>query len=67
MQSRWRDAANNFCKRDMKYRMAPLKLRVVVRLQTDSVTAAATATTFGELMESFDIITTKSQIPQATS
>jgi len=51
-----RDAADYFCKRDMKYGMAAYNSPAVVELQTDKVIAAPTSWPFGESIQRFDIL-----------
>jgi hypothetical protein len=66
-QPGWEDAANYFRDRDKKYRTTELKALPVIRWYMDDDAATRAPTTFGELMESYDIIPGLSQMPQGTS
>jgi phosphoglycerate dehydrogenase-like enzyme len=52
----WEDAADDFRERDKKYGTAESRVLVVVQPQTDDDILAPPPTTFGELMESLDIV-----------
>jgi hypothetical protein len=60
-------AADCFKERDKNYRTAELRVTAVVKPQTDHDVAAPALTTFGELMDSLDIVPRRSQMPQGTS
>ena len=62
-----RDSADYFCERDKKYGTTELKVPAVVKPHTDNNAAIPAPSTFGELMESVDIIPGISQMPQGTS
>jgi len=66
-QPGWGDAADNFCKTDKKYRMSELNVPAVIKSQTDHVAAAPPPTSFGELLETLDIVPGLSPMPQYTS
>jgi len=66
-QPGWGDAANNFSQRDMKYWTAELKVLAVVKPQIGMTAATPSPTTFGELMQTFDIVRGQSQMPAVTS
>ena len=66
-QPGWEDAADFFCERDKKYGTFELRVRAVVQLPTNDDAPAPPATSFGELMESLDIVPGISQRPQGTS
>jgi hypothetical protein len=63
----WEDAANYFREHDKKYGPAEYRLQVVVPPQTDDDASEPPPTTFGELMERFEIVPGISQMPQGTS
>jgi len=63
----WGDAADLFCERDMKYRMAELRVLAVVNPQPDMTTATPLLMTFGELMWTLDMVPERSEIPQGPS
>jgi len=63
----WGDAADYFGERDMKYGTTQLKIPAVGEPQEDSTAATPSPTTFGELMQSLDIVPGHSQVPQVTS
>jgi hypothetical protein len=67
MQSGWRDAANKFQKRDMRYRTTELKLLAVGEPQSDTTAAIQSLTTFGEFLQDQDIVPGQTQMPQVTS
>jgi len=66
-QPGWGDAAVHFCERDKKYGTAELRVPAVVKPQTHHDVAAPALPTFGELMESVDIVPARSQKLQGTS
>jgi len=66
-QPGWEDAANFFCERDKKYGTFELRVPAVVQPQTNDDAPAPPSTTFGEFMESVDIVRGMSQRPQGTS
>jgi hypothetical protein len=66
-QPGWDDVAKNFCKRDKKYRTSELSVPAVVQPQTNDNAPAHPAATFGELMESLDIVPRILQRLQGTS
>jgi hypothetical protein len=66
-QPGWGDAADYLRERDKKYGTAELRVPTVVKPQTDHTVAAPALTTFGELMESLNIVLGRSQMPQGTS
>ena len=51
----------------MKYGMAQLRVPAIVNPQTDTTAATPSATTFGHHMQTHDIVTGISQMPQGTS
>jgi len=61
------DAADSCQERDMKYGTAGLMVPAIVKPQTETTAATPLLTTFGELMETLDIVPGQSQIPQGTS
>jgi hypothetical protein len=63
----WGDQSNYFRETDMKYGMPVLKLQAVGKPQPDSTAATPSPTTFGELMQTIDIVPGQSQMPQVTS
>ena len=66
-QPRWEDAADYFRARDKKYGTSELRVPAVVQPQTNVDAPAPPPTTFGELMESLDIVPGISERPQGTS
>jgi len=66
-QPGWEDAADNFPERDKKYGTTELRVPAVVQPQTMDDALAPLPATFGELMESLDIVPGISQRPQGTS
>jgi len=66
-QPGWEDAADHFHERDKKYGRFELRVPAVVQPQTNDDAPAPPPTTFGELMESVDIVPGISQRPQGTS
>ena len=65
-QPGWGDAANYFCERDMKYGTAELKVPAVVNHQIDQIAATPCPTTFGERMQTLEIVSGQSQMPAVT-
>jgi len=63
----WEDAADYFRERDKKYGTSELRVPAVIQQQMNDDAPAPPPTTFGELMESLDIVPGISQRPQATS
>jgi len=61
------DTADYFCERDKKYGTCELRVPAVIQQQTNDDIPAPLPTTFGELMESLDIVPGISQRPQGTS
>jgi hypothetical protein len=61
-----RDIADYVCERDMKYGATEFKVPVVVKPQTDTTAATPSQTTFGELMQAFDIVPGQSPMPHVT-
>jgi len=57
----WGDSADYFSERDKKYGTSELKVLAVVKPQMDHDLAAPTLTTYGELMESLDIVPGRSK------
>jgi hypothetical protein len=66
-QPGWEDAADYFNEQDKKYGTFELRVLAVVPPHPDDDTLAPPPTTFGELMESLDIVPGISQMPQGTS
>ena len=66
-QPEWEDAADYIRERDKKYGTTELTVPAVVQLQTKDDAPAPPPATFGELMESLDIVPGISQRPQGTS
>jgi hypothetical protein len=66
-QPGWEDAADWFRERDKKYGTTELRVPAIVQLQTMDDAPAPPPATFGELMESLDIVPRISQRPQGTS
>jgi hypothetical protein len=66
-QPGWEDAADYFSERDKKYGTTELRVPAVVQPQTMDDAPAPPPATFGELMESLDIVPGISQRPQGTS
>jgi len=52
----WGDAPDYFRERDKEYGTSELKVPAIIKFQTDHVEAAPSATTFGELLETLDIV-----------
>jgi len=67
LQPGWGDTADKFHHRDKKYGTAESKVLAVVISQMENVAAASAPTTFGERLETLDIVPRKSQMPQRTS
>jgi len=66
-QPGWEDAADYFRERDKKYGTTELRVLAGVQPQTNDDALAPQPATFGELMESLDIVPGISQRPQGTS
>ena len=66
-QPGWEDAADYFSERDKKYGTFELRVPAVIQPQTNDDAPASPLTTIGELMESVDVVTRKSQRLQGTS
>jgi hypothetical protein len=66
-QPGWDDAANYFRERDKKYSISELRVPAVVQPLTNDDAPAPPPSTFGELMESLDIVPRIAQRPQGTS
>jgi hypothetical protein len=66
-QSGWGDAADYFRERDKKYGTTELRVPAVVQPQTMDNAPAPRPATFGELMESLEIVPRISQWPQGPS
>jgi len=66
-QPGWGDAANYFSERDVKYGTAELKVMAVIKPQMDITAATPSPTTFGEHMQSVDVVSRQSQMPAVTS
>jgi len=64
MQPGWRDIADYFRERDMKYRTTELNVPAVGKPQKDTTAATPSPTTFGELMQVLEIVAGQSQMPQ---
>ena len=56
MQLGWEDAADSLREGDRKYGTPELRVPAVVKPQTDEDASAPTLKTFGEHMESLDIV-----------
>jgi len=67
MQPGWGDAAHYSHERDMKYGTAELMVLAVVKPQIDMTAATPPPTTFGEHMQTRDIVCGQSHIPAVTS
>ena len=63
----WGDNADYFRESDQIHRTAKLSVPASIKLQMDEVSAALAPTTFGQRMETLDIILVISQMPQGTS
>ena len=66
-QPGWGDAANYFRDRDMKYGTAELMVPVVVKPRIDTTSATSPLTTFGEYMQTLDMVRRQWQMPAVTS
>jgi len=66
-QPGWGDTADYCCERDNKYGITKLKVPAAVKLQTTKVTAAFSPTTFGELMESPDVVPGELPTPEGSA
>ena len=67
MQLECGDVADCFCKTKIKYWMPKLMVPAIAKPQTDMTAATPLLTTFGELMETLDIVPGISQMPQGMS
>jgi len=67
IQSGWEDAADKFRERDEMYGTSKLMVVAVVQPQTDHDAVTPPPTTFGELIQYFEIVRGKSQMAQGTS
>jgi hypothetical protein len=63
----WEDAANFFYQQDKKNGKSEWRVPAVVDPHTDDGALAPPPTTFGELIERFDIVSRIRQLPQGTS
>jgi len=63
----WKDTVYKFFQTDMKHGTSGMRVPAVVELHTDDDAAAPAPRTIEKLMESFDIVPGKSQMPQGTS
>ena len=63
----WGNVADYFSETDMMYRTTELKVPAVVKPQADIAAATPSPTTFGELMQSLNILPGQSPMPQVTS
>jgi len=66
-QPGWGDVFNYFCERYKKYGTSEWNVPAVIKSQTNHVAAAPPQTTFGEPVETLDIIPGISRMPQCTS
>jgi len=66
-QPGWGDVAYYFRQRDKMYGTSELKVPAIIKSQTDHVAAAPSPTTFGELLETLDIVPGISPMLQCTS
>jgi len=66
-QPGWEDAADYFHERDKRYSTIELRVPAIVQPQTNDGAPGPLPATFGELMESLDIVSGISQRPQGTS
>jgi hypothetical protein len=66
-QQAWGDTADNFRAQDMRSGNAELMVAAVIKSHTDKDVANSAPSTFGELMESLDIIPRISQMRHGTS
>jgi hypothetical protein len=66
-QPGWGDVAEYIREQDKRYGTTELKVPAVVKLHTDQDAVNPAPSTFGELMESLDIIPGISQMPHRTS
>jgi len=66
-QPGWGDAAGYSRERDKKYGTTELKVPAVIKSQTDHVAAAPPPTSFGERIETLDIVPGISRMPQDSS
>jgi len=63
----WGDAANYFSERDMKYGTTKLRVLAVVKPQIDMTAATPLPITFGEHMQTLDIVREQSPMTAVTS
>jgi len=63
----WGDAANYFCKRDMRYGTAEMRVLAVVKPKIDTTAATPPRATFREHIQTPDIRRGKSRIPAVSS
>ena len=63
----WENTADYFCERDKKYGTTELRVPAVLQPQSNDHAPAPPTPTFGELMDSLDIVPGISQRPQGTS
>jgi len=63
----WGDTADYFCERDKKYGTSEWKVPAILKSQTDHVAVAPSQTTFGELLETLDIVPGILPMPRCTS
>jgi hypothetical protein len=66
-QPKWRDAADYVHVQEMTYSTSAFRVPAVIQPQTNNGAMPPPPTTFGELMESLDIVPGISQRPQGTS
>jgi hypothetical protein len=66
-QPEWGDAANYFRESDMKYGTAELKVLAVLQHQIDTTAATPSLTTFGQHMQTVEIVSGQSHMPAVTS
>ena len=63
----WGDAADYSCERDKKYGTSELKVPDVIKSQTEHVAVAPPQTTYGELIETLDMVPGISRMPPYTA
>jgi len=61
------DVADYYWKRDKQYGPAELMVPAIVKPQTNTTAATPLPTTFGELMQTLDIVPRQYQLPQGSS
>jgi hypothetical protein len=66
-QPGWRDAANYFHERDMRYGTGKLKVPAVGKPQIDTTAATPSLITVGEHMQTPEIVRGQSEMPAVTS